>query len=217
MFKAEDWKLKYRPTKLDDVILPDNFRRQLEGFKSGKLVQNWLFYGPPGVGKTTCSLLLRDSLYDTHFMNCSIKSSIDDIKKLVDIGSTATMSGNRRLFVIDEVEKLSKEAIQSLRGIIESLSVYNDFILTANDISRLDLAVMSRLNKVNFVVQKDKKLIEQIRKRLEQILALEGVELNEERSCDLNILIDIDCNTNNPLDIRSLIGKLQLLAFDWEQ
>lgn len=216
MFKAEDWKIKYRPTSLDQVILPMYIRKNLEGFKSGQLIQNWLFYGPPGLGKTTCSLLLRNNEYETYFLNCSLRSSVDDIKKLEQIGSSVTISGYRRLFVLDEVEKLSKEAIKSLRGIIEHLSKANDFILTANDISNLDKAVLSRLNKVDFNFEIDSKIKSQIKNRLYEILAMEGIEINKDKEFDINLLIETNTD-NNCLDIRSLIGKLQILTFDWKR
>lgn len=215
MLKYEDWKLKYRPKTLDDVILPNYVRKQLEGFKSGNLIQNWLFYGPPGVGKTTCSLLLRDLEYETNLINCSIKSSVDDIKKLEQIGTSVSMTGNRRLFVLDEAEKLSKEAMKSLRGVIEYLSVANDFILTANNINNLDKAVLSRLNEINFNFEKDKNIIVQVKNRLTKILELEGIELNDDGNFDLDLMINTNIDSKSPIDIRRLIGKLQILSFDW--
>lgn len=215
MYTAQDWKLKYRPTTLDYVILPGYVRKKLEGFKSGNLIQNWLFYGPPGAGKTTCSLLLRDLEYDTYFINCSQTSSIDDIRKLEQIGSSVTMTGNRRLFVLDEAEKLSKEAMKSLRGVIEHLSVANDFILTANDITKIDKAVLSRLNEINFDYEKDGNIYLQIRNRLTQILELEGFEIDDDIDFELDLLLNTIIDSKLPIDIRRLIGKLQILSYDW--
>lgn len=221
MLKAEDWKLKYRPNTLDEVILPVDLRKELLGFKSGQVIQNLLFHGDPGRGKTTCSMLLRDSDLDIHFINCSIKSSVDDIKALERIGSSVTFTGNRRLFVLDEVEKLSKEAFKTLRGLIEHLSIGNDFILTANDISKMDKAVISRLSKVNFDFEVDSKIRTQIKNRLEQILRLEEIELNPDYSFEIDCLIDDNVKFNkinniSTIDLRLLVGKLQRLVFRWK-
>jgi replication-associated recombination protein RarA len=215
MFKAEDWKLKYRPNTLDEVILPEYLRKELLGFKSGLSIQNLLFHGAPGKGKTSCSMLLRDSDLDIHFVNCSINSSVDNIKALEGIGSSMTFTGNRRLFVLDEVEKLSKEAFIVLRGLIEKLSVGNDFILTANDISKIDKAVISRLNSVNFDFEVDLKIRTQIKNRFEKILMFEGIELNPDYSFDIDCLIDSNIK-HDKIDLRLLIGKLQSLVFRWK-
>ena len=215
MFKAEDWKIKYRPNTLEEVILPEHLRKELLAFKSGELIQNLLFHSAPGKGKTSCSMLLRDSDLDIHFVNCSINSSVDNIKALEEIGSSMTFTGNRRLFVLDEVEKLSKEAFIVLRGLIEKLSVGNDFILTANDISKMDKAVISRLYSVNFDFEVDSKIRIQIKNRLEQILRLEGIELSPDYSFDIDCLIDSNTSYDK-IDLRLLIGKLQSLVFRWK-
>ena len=115
MIEAKDWKLKYRPKTLDEVILTKRLRAKLQGFKEGKAVQNMLFHGSYGVGKTSCSLLLRDNI-DTYFINCSEQSSIDQIRQLIVIGTSYTISGNRRLIILDELEKLSKEAFKGLQN-----------------------------------------------------------------------------------------------------
>ena len=209
MIEAKDWKLKYRPKTLDEVILTKRLRAKLQGFKEGKAVQNMLFHGSYGVGKTSCSLLLRDNI-DTYFINCSEQSSIDQIRQLIVIGTSYTISGNRRLIILDELEKLSKEAFKVLRGVIEKLSVTNDFILIANNITNIDPAILSRVEIVSFDFNLDLDLKEQIQTRVCRILELESINIKDQYGIEIDGLIKFYYK-----DIRNLIGKLQNLSFEW--
>ena len=152
--------------------------------------------------------MLRDKI-DTYNLNCSFISSIE-IRKIEGAGSSLTLSGNRRLIILDEVEKLSKEAFKVLRGVIEKLSVFNDFILIANDISNIDSAILSRVERINFNYELNQDIRAQLQTRIYQILETEGIDLKDEYMIDIDYLIK-----NYYQDIRALIGKLQGLVFDW--
>ncbi len=208
MIEAQDWKLKYRPKTLDEVVLSKKIRCKLLAFKEGTITQNMLFHGSYGIGKTSCSLLLRDEI-DTYNLNCSL-ISIDDIRKIESVGSSLTLSGNRRLIILDEVEKLSKEAFMVLRGVIEKISVFNDFVLTANDLSNIDPAILSRVECINFNYEFNQDIRAQLQTRIYQILKIEGIDLKDEYMIDIDYLIK-----NYYQDIRTLMGKLQGLVFDW--
>lgn len=98
------WALKYRPTNINDVVLPktvqDNFNKMLS---SGK-IPNMLFYGQQGIGKTTIATILADTLgCDTLYINGSIETSIDVLRgKITQFVTTVSFDGGKKMVLLDE-------------------------------------------------------------------------------------------------------------------
>lgn len=205
-----DWKIKYRPESLDDVALPNNLRRKFTAFLNGTYVNNMLFYGPPGKGKTTVARILAKNR-ELMFLSASEYSGKDDVLPLLEGCTALTLFSNKRLVVIDEAEMLTPKALNTFRGAIEKLSTNNDFIFISNNIKKLDKAIQSRLDLVDFSFDYRiyPELEIQLMNRLNQILEIEGIRRDEKMEFDLKILIH---NYHN--DYRILIGKLQSLCFE---
>jgi DNA polymerase III delta prime subunit len=130
-----------------------------------------LFWGPPGSGKTTVGKLIN--VENTVLINCSTNNSIDTVRWIETTFVTGTLTGKRRLLLLDEADNLSADAQAAIRGVSEALSANNDFVMTANDPNRLTSAVRSRFLPVEFNLEADEiRLL--IRKRLREIAALEG-------------------------------------------
>ena len=94
------WTEKYRPRNLDDVVGQEEAVISLKAFVKAKNMPNLLFAGPPGVGKTTCSLALAKELYGEEIagnfleLNASDERGIDvvrgrikDFARSVSLGS----------------------------------------------------------------------------------------------------------------------------------
>lgn len=166
-----DWAQKYRPTSFEEVILSDEMRRKLSRVVSQKGGLSMLFWGRPGCGKTTVAKLInRDN---TVLINCSTNNSIDTIRWIESNFRTRTLTGQRRLLLLDEADNLSADAQAAIRGVSEALSEYNDFVLTANDPNKLTEAVRSRFLPVEFNLDlEETRLL--VRNRLREIATIEG-------------------------------------------
>lgn len=166
-----DWAQKYRPTSFEEVILSDEIRRKLSRVVSQRGGLSMLFWGRPGCGKTTVAKLInRDN---TVLINCSTNNSIDTIRWIESNFRTRTLTGQRRLLLLDEADNLSADAQAAIRGVSEALSEYNDFVLTANDPNKLTEAVRSRFLPVEFNLDlEETRLL--VRNRLCEIATIEG-------------------------------------------
>jgi len=166
-----DWAQKYRPKSFDEVILSDEMRRKLSRVVNQRGGISMLFWGRPGCGKTTVAKLInRDN---TVLINCSTNNSIDTIRWIESNFRTRTLTGQRRLLLLDEADNLSADAQAAIRGVSEALSEYNDFVLTANDPNKLTEAVRSRFLPVEFNLDlEETRLL--VRNRLCEIATIEG-------------------------------------------
>jgi len=166
-----DWAQKYRPKSFEDVILSDEMRRKLSRVVNQQGGISMLFWGRPGCGKTTVAKLInRDN---TVLINCSTNNSIDTIRWIESNFRTRTLTGQRRLLLLDEADNLSADAQAAIRGVSEALSEYNDFVLTANDPNKLTEAVRSRFLPVEFNLDiEETRLL--VRNRLCEIATIEG-------------------------------------------
>ena len=166
-----DWAQKYRPKSFDEVILSDEMRRKLNRVVNQRGGISMLFWGRPGCGKTTVAKLInRDN---TVLINCSTNNSIDTIRWIESNFRTRTLTGQRRLLLLDEADNLSADAQAAIRGVSEALSEYNDFVLTANDPNKLTEAVRSRFLPVEFNLDlEETRLL--VRNRLCEIATIEG-------------------------------------------
>ena len=166
-----DWAQKYRPESFEEVILSDEMRRKLSRIVNQRGGISMLFWGRPGCGKTTVAKLInRDN---TVLINCSTNNSIDTIRWIESNFRTRTLTGQRRLLLLDEADNLSADAQAAIRGVSEALSEYNDFVLTANDPNKLSEAVRSRFLPVEFNLDlEETRLL--VRNRLCEIATAEG-------------------------------------------
>ena len=166
-----DWAQKYRPKSFEEVILSDEMRRKLSRIVNQRGGISMLFWGRPGCGKTTVAKLInRDN---TVLINCSTNNSIDTIRWIESNFRTRTLTGQRRLLLLDEADNLSADAQAAIRGVSEALSEYNDFVLTANDPNKLSEAVRSRFLPVEFNLDlEETRLL--VRNRLCEIATFEG-------------------------------------------
>ncbi len=196
-----DWAQKYRPTKLEDVILPESIKNTLINIRDNQQGLSLLLYGPAGTGKTTTGSLINPD--NTYKVNSSALNRIADVRKLIaDCSSRSLLSYGMRVILMDEADYLTQEAQSGLRSAIEDLSHANMFVFTANYKDRLIRELHSRLHGVNFSsFNGDQSLKKQMVERVEAILELEGLQLEPE-------IIGAIVNSNFP-DMRKILKKLQ--------
>ena len=129
--KEVDWSQKHRPSSIDEVILPDGIGSKLTQLVKLQGGLSLLFHGRAGCGKTTVAKLINPN--NTLYINCTAENSINMVRELERRCSSVTLDGGRRVVLLDEADYLTKDAQAALRGAVESLSVANDFVMTAND------------------------------------------------------------------------------------
>ena len=131
---------KYRPIKLEDYVgnksLKDSIAKQLEQND----IQNYLFYGPAGTGKTTLAKLITKNLdCDALYINASDERGIETIRDKVSGFASVASFKPIKVVILDEADFLTIQAQASLRNIIETFSRTTRFILTCNYIFRNQL------------------------------------------------------------------------------
>jgi DNA polymerase III delta prime subunit len=179
------WEEVYRPKTLADCILPAALKKQFTAFIQAGNLQNMLFFGPAGIGKTTVAKALMNDLdADYLFINGSLNGNIDTLRyDVANFASTVSMTGGRKYVIFDEADYMNPNSTQpALRGMTEEFSENCSFIFTCNDISRIIKPIRdSRLAKFNFTIPKaeSKDLAIQFFRRAKTILDKENVQYDD--------------------------------------
>lgn len=144
-----------RPQSLSELNIAEGIINSLQNMVDKGTIMNMLFYGDPGIGKTSAArILIKDMMADNYEINGSFNNGDKTMLKGIEAFATSVsiLKGPKICF-IDEADYMSKEAQASLRTLIEIVSQNTRFILTANDISRLTPAIKSRCHPICFDVR----------------------------------------------------------------
>jgi len=175
------WVEKYRPKTVSDAVLPKSVEKSLKSMiKSGDL-QNMLFTGTAGVGKTTAARALCNELgLDYIIINGSEEGNIDTLRgKIKQFASTVSLNGGYKVVILDEADYLNPQSTQpALRGFIEQFSDNCRFILTCNFKNRIIEPLHSRCAVYDFNTDKKEMavLCGDFMERIEGILLHEGIK-----------------------------------------
>ena len=174
------WVEKYRPMTVSDTILPASLKTTFKNMLATGELQNMLFTGTAGLGKTTIAkALCRELGLDYIVINGSEEGNIDTLRgKIKQFASTVSLEGGKKVIILDEADYLNPQSTQpALRGFIEQFSDNCRFILTCNFKNRIIEPLHSRCGVYEFNTTKKQMaaLAGQFMTRLEQILAAEQV------------------------------------------
>ena len=171
---------KYRPHRVEDTILPYRIKKVFQDYVKEGNIPNLMLTGPAGCGKTTIAKAMCEELNLNHlFINSSDERGIDMLRtKIKGYASTISLTGGRKVIILDEADYLTPEAQAGLRGAIEEFSDNCSFIFTCNFKARLIDALHSRCAVVDFSLKGDEKakMAMEMFKRLKTILVTEGIE-----------------------------------------
>jgi replication factor C small subunit len=169
---------KYRSKELNEYVGNEEIKASIAKYLQQNDIQNFIFSGPPGTGKTTLAKLIVSKLNcDFIYINASDENGIDTIREKVQGFASAASFKPLKVVILDEADYLTINAQASLRNIIETFSRTTRFILTCNFVERIIDPLKSRCQVLN-VVPPSKK---EIAVHVADILDKENVtyELNE--------------------------------------
>ena len=183
------WEHKFRPTRLKDVILPQDYRNFFNKIiESGASMNLILASSTPGSGKTTCARVIANELdAEFLFINASDENGIETVRdKITGFASGMAFNGKPKLVILDEADGLTPQAQTSLRSYIDKFQDNCRFILTCNYIAKIIPALKEdggRTMVFPFDMNKkvyQEELKEQILKRMKGILKFEGIPFEED-------------------------------------
>lgn len=194
------WVVKYHPKTLEDVIINDDIRQDLE--KWTKIPQNLLFYGKSGIGKTTLVKMLVQKFVPNSYLyvDASVHGTIDTLRERINkFVATASIDGADKVVILDECDGASPALQNGLRIPMEEYLNTVKFIIIVNNRSKLIPAIKSRCEPINLSAS-----IKDVTKRVIQILGQEKIKIDKEQVPILRNFI-----AEKFPDIRSIIVNLQ--------
>ena len=194
----ELWVEKYRPQVLENYIGNEVIKSKIADYLKQGSIQNLLFHGVAGTGKTTLAKLITKNLNcDLLYLNASDERGIDTIREKI-IPFASTMGFNDvKIVILDEADYLTPQAQATLRNTIESCSKTTRFIFTCNYLERIISPLQSRCQ--TFEITPPSKL--NIVKHLKDIIDRENIKV---KANDLAIVVN-----NYYPDIRKIINTIQ--------
>lgn len=151
----ELWVDKYRPNTINEYVWRDTAqKRQVESWIKDKSIPHLLLSGTPGIGKTTMAKMLVHEIgiedADVLEVNASRETGIDFIRNKIVPFISSIAWGPFKVVLLDEADRLSPQAQDSLKGIVEEYSSFARFILTCNNPNMVVPALHSRCQQFHF-------------------------------------------------------------------
>jgi DNA polymerase III delta prime subunit len=194
-----------RPRQLSDLTIPQRHVDRLQRMVETGNIMNMLFYGGPGLGKTSAARVIAESTrVDAIELNGSSLTGIDAMRNRIEPFATSmSFSGGVKFCFIDEADYLSKNAQASLRHLIENSWSNCRFLFTVNDVHKLIPAIQSRLMTVCFEISPSdtEDVLRRLRTRYETALDQCGIEYGRKR---LNEIIGIHFP-----DLRAIANRVE--------
>ena len=179
------WVEKYRPTTIEECILPDDTKAVFKGFLEQGEIPNLLLSGSAGVGKTTIAKALCDELgADSYVINGSDEGRfLDTVRNQAKtFASTVSLTSESRhkVIIVDEADNTTPDVQLLLRASIEEFQKNCRFIFTCNYKNKIIAPLHSRCSVIDFNIKKDKqKLAAAFFNRVCEILTKESIKYEE--------------------------------------
>ena len=182
--------LKYRPQTFDDLIGQEVVAETItNSIKADKIPNAYLFTGIRGIGKTTtarivakglnclngienlckedlcenCKSIADSNHIDVLEMDAASKTGVDDVRDLIEFSRYGPTSAKYKIFIIDEVHMLSKQAFNALLKTLEEPPEYLKFIFATTEIKKIPITVVSRCQRFDLSRIKSSELFEFIK------------------------------------------------------
>jgi DNA polymerase III delta prime subunit len=177
------WTEKFRPSKIEDCILPENIKEIFQSFVKEKNIPNLLIVGSPGVGKTSAAIAMIEEIDGEWIkVNSSLDRGIDVIRnEIAEFASSVSFKSGRKYIVLDEADGLTTGAQDALKSFIEEFSSNAGFILTCNSKDKIIEAIQSRCSLITIILDKENfpKLANQFMNSVIKILNQEEISYDK--------------------------------------
>jgi DNA polymerase III subunit gamma/tau len=193
---------KYRPQGPSEVLGQDHVIRALSGaVREGRLAHAFLLCGPRGTGKTSTARILakmvncesgptpepcgscdqcvsvRDGQHlDVVEIDAASHGGVDDARDLREKAPTAPVQGREKVYIIDEAQRLSREAFDALLKVFEEPPVGVRFVLATTEPHKMPATIVGRCQRFDF----RRVPVEAVAEHLQRIAKDEGMSITHE-------------------------------------
>ncbi len=194
---------KYRPQTFDTIVGQEHVTNTLKNaILNQQIAQAYLFFGPRGVGKTTCARVFAKTInclnlqpngeacnectscksfnsntsFNIYELDAASNNSVEDIRQLIDQVRYPPQIGKYKVYIIDEVHMLSTAAFNAFLKTLEEPPPYAKFILATTEKNKVLPTILSRCQVFNF----NRIKTEDIVRYLERIAAKENHQYEPE-------------------------------------
>ena len=208
---------KYRPLKLEDVVGEEQVTKNLaNSLAQGKISHAYLFTGPRGTGKTSVARIfaheinnfsyeVEDDYVDIIEIDGASNRGIDNIRELREKAAIAPTSGKYKVYIIDEVHMLTKEAFNALLKTLEEPPAHVIFIMATTDAYKVPVTITSRAQTFTFKLADKKVMFDFLKKVAEK----EKIKIDDEA---LSIIVKRGGGSFR--DSLSLLDQISTLSAD---
>ena len=163
---------KYRPKSLSEVVGQEQITKTLaSSLAQDKISHAYLFVGPRGTGKTSVARIfahevngfnyeIEDDYVDIVEIDGASNRGIDNIRELREKAAIAPTSGKYKVYIIDEVHMLTKEAFNALLKTLEEPPAHVIFIMATTDAYKVPITITSRAQTFTFKLADDKTMFD---------------------------------------------------------
>lgn len=226
---------KYRPKSLAELVGQEHITTALgNALKSGRISHAYLLTGPRGTGKTSIARIMAHEINDLPYgedapldiieIDAASNRRIDEIRDLRDKVNTAPSSAKYKVYIIDEVHMLTKEAFNALLKTLEEPPAHVVFILATTEAHKLPETIISRTQRYSLRPVPAKQVVAHLKTiaKKENILvdeeALELIAEHGEGSFRDSIsLLDQASNTTKKLTRSEVERMLGLAPLEYVQ
>ena len=194
---------KYRSKTLNEYVGNENVKLTISKYLEQNDIQNLIFYGPAGTGKTTLAKLIVNNIdCDYLYINASDERGIETIRDKVSGFASVASFKPLKIVILDEADFLTIQAQASLRSVIETFSRSTRFILTCNFVERIIDPLQSRCQVLKIIPPS----IKDVARHVAGILDQENITWDNQ---SLGTIV----KQFYP-DIRKILGTAQLSTID---